>query len=47
MLVVMSNFAHLKSALMPGMLNQLQSALGTPINEDKQAGIPFLCLAFG
>ena len=47
MLVVMSNLAHFKNVLIPGMLNQLQSALGTPINEDKQAGIPFLCLAFG
>ncbi|KAF9459756.1 exocyst complex component Sec5-domain-containing protein [Collybia nuda] len=35
-LIVISNFGYLSSAVIPSMLVQLEAALGTSINEDKQ-----------
>ncbi|KAF5383308.1 hypothetical protein D9615_005002 [Tricholomella constricta] len=36
MLVVISNFTHLKNVVIPGMLTQLEAALGISIAEDRQ-----------
>ena len=36
MLCVISNFGHLSKTVIPGMLSQLESALGVAVLEDKQ-----------